>query len=342
MLHQHATGHCGVGNVNDRAMPDIAAIVNSLGGIAQKRQLISRGARDLDLTRAVRDGDVSRARQGWYTTLPATDARVRAVRVGGRLTGISAIIQADGWVLGDHPLHVSVPANAARLRSQRNRRIRFNMAARDGVVLHWDGIEVTERGTAASVSLSDALYRVVLDEDLETAVAALDWALRSGALDLIDFEKLILRCPQAYQWIGGWTDARCDSLPESLARTRFRLRGHSVTSQFALADLERIDLVVDDCVGIETDGEEFHLTRFERDRRKDMSITIEKLYALRVPARMIFYEWDTVLLAVETAISMHVNAPAIGNSGHGVSGRVKVPGNKPRRGTQSARSPEFP
>jgi hypothetical protein len=323
-------------------MLDIAKIVHSLGGLAHKRQLVARGARDVDLTRAVRDGVVSRARQGWYTTLSKTDARVRAVRVGGRLTGISAIVQAGGWILGDHPLHVSVPDNAARLRSQRNRRVRFDMSARAGVVLHWDGIGVVERGTAASVGLSDALYRVVLDEDLETAVAALDWALRTGALDLVDLESLILRLPGDHRFIRAWVDEHCDSLPESLTRTRLRLRGHAVTSQVRLGDLERIDLVVDDCVGIETDGEEFHLTRFERDRRKDLNITIENLYALRPSARMIFSEWDLVLLAIETAISMHVRAPAIGNSGHGHSDAARVLENRLRRGRRSEQSPEFP
>jgi len=77
-------------------MTDIARIVHQLGGIAQKQQLVARGARDLDLTRAFRSGAVDRARQGWYTTLPSEDLRVRAVRVGGRLTGLSAVHALGG------------------------------------------------------------------------------------------------------------------------------------------------------------------------------------------------------------------------------------------------------
>jgi hypothetical protein len=323
-------------------MPDIAAIVHSLGGLAQKQQLVARGARDLDLTRAIREGTVSRARQGWYTTLPDTDLRVRAVRVGGRLTGISAIIQAGGWVLGTHPLHVSVPDNAARLRSQHDRLVRFNPSARGGVVLHWDAAELSERGTVASVGLSDALLRVVLDEPLETAVAALDWALRTGALDAFDLETLLLRLPPDCRHIRYWVDDVCDSLPESLFRTRMRLLGHAVVSQVRIESGEAIDLLVDDCVGVDVDGEEFHLTRFERDRHKDANITIEKYYSFRPSARMVFYEWETVLLAIETAISMHVRAPAIGNSGLGTSPLPKIPGAILRRRRQLRRSPEFP
>ncbi len=322
-------------------MRDVAEIVDSLGGIAQKQQLVARGVRDIDLTRAVREGTASRARQGWYTTLPDADSRVRAVRVGGRLTGISAIVQAGGWVLGSHPLHVSVPDNAARLRSQHNRRVPFDTSARGGVVLHWDGIAVCERGDVASVGLLDALYRVVLHEDLETAVAALDWALRTRAVDRIDFESLMLRLPEDYRYIREWVDENCDSLPESLSRTRLRLRGHSVVSQVSIGAAEQIDLLVDECVALETDGEKFHLTRFDRDRRKDMSITMEKLYAFRPTARMVFYEWDSVLLAIETAISVHKFASSIGNSGHTTFQPMRVPGNRLRARRRVARSPEF-
>lgn len=69
----------------------IAEWLDELGGIAQKRQIVARGATDWMLTAAVRSGAVFRARQGWYSIVPELDAEVRAVRVGGRLTGISAI-----------------------------------------------------------------------------------------------------------------------------------------------------------------------------------------------------------------------------------------------------------
>lgn len=317
-------------------------MVTALGGMAQKQQLVARGARDLDLTSAVRGGDVSRARQGWYTTLPPTDARVRAVRVGGRLTGISAVIQAGGWVLGAHPLHVSVPENAGRLRSQRNRRVRFDMSERDGVVLHWEGPRVVERGSATSAHLEDALYRVILDEDLETAVAALDWALRTNGLGRIAFEQLMLRLPADCRVIRDWVDPACDSLPESLARTRLRLRGHSVESQVRVGDLERIDLVVDECVGVEADGEEFHLTRFEHDRRKDASILVAGLFPVRPSARMIFFGWERVVLAIERAISMHVATPVFGNSGQRRRDVERALRKTRWRGSWQQRSPEFP
>jgi very-short-patch-repair endonuclease len=284
-------------------MPDIAALVDALGGMAQKQQLVARGARDIDLTLAVRRGSVDRARQGWYTTLPASDPRVRAVCVGGRLTGISAVIALGGWVLGRHPLHVSLHANAARLRTPWNRFVQIAGRIIRGLVLHWDDATVATRGDSMVVDLRDALRRVVLDEEFETAVAALDWALHTGQLDRIDFERMIRDLPQQLRHIADWVDEQCESLPESLARTRFRLLGHEVETQVRLGELERIDLVIDRCVGMETDGEEFHIARFERDRAKDIDITIADLHAIRPSARMVFHNWEKVVLAVESAVA---------------------------------------
>jgi very-short-patch-repair endonuclease len=284
-------------------MADVAAIVQELGGMAQKRQLVARGARDIDLTLAVRRGDVYRAMQGWYTTLPDDDPRVRAIRVGGRLTGISAILFLGGWVLGRHPLHVSVHRNAARLRTPWNRFKRLRGRVVPSLRLHWDDAILGTRGETMVVSLTDSLYRVILDESLETAVAALDWALHTGQLDQIDFLRLVERLPRNKRFIADWVDTDCESLPESLARTRLRLAGHRVISQVELDTAERIDLVIDGFVGLEVDGEKYHIDTFERDRDKDLAITIAGYHALRPSARAVFKRWETVQSAVTHALA---------------------------------------
>ena len=51
-------------------MASVREMVGGLGGLAQKRQLVALGATDWMLTRAVHDGEVHRARQGWYSTIP--------------------------------------------------------------------------------------------------------------------------------------------------------------------------------------------------------------------------------------------------------------------------------
>ena len=323
-------------------MADIAALVHDLGGMAQKRQLVARGARDLDLTRAVRTGEVIRVRNGWYSTLEEHSPQVQAVRVGGRLTGISAIAAMDGWVLGDHPLHVSVNANAARLRSSRNRHVRFNVRAPRGVVLHWDDRELAARGSAVSVGLVDALVAVILDEELETAVAALDWALHTGVLDVVDFETIILRLPVDRRGIRDWVDHACESLPESLSRTRFRLEGHRVTTQLRMDDGRRIDLIVDEVAGIEVDGDQYHRATFAADRSKDADITLMNLHALRPTAQMVFTEWPRVAAMVNAALAMHRDfVPVSENSGMRTRSPFSARGMTGWRRRPVRRIPEF-
>ena len=300
-------------------MVDVREAVESLGGFAQKQQLVRLGARDRELTRAVKSGLVVRVRNGWYSTLPESDQRLRALRVGGRLTGLSAIVAMGGWVMSSQVLHVAVNENAARLRTPHNRRRRLDTRVPGSVRVHWEPRDHADRGEASVVALIDALFRVVMDEKLEDAVAALDWALHFHLIDRGDVERLMLRLPHNLSWIAGWADAACESLPESFSRTRFRLAGHAVRSQVPLPSEERIDLLVDGVAAIEVDGRTHHADSFLPDRAKDLRITIAGFHALRPAASMIFRNWDEVYLAVSIALIERGRAlpPPVGNSGFG-------------------------
>jgi very-short-patch-repair endonuclease len=276
-------------------------LIADLDGMAQKKQLVARGAHDHDLTNAVRRGDVIRVRNGWYTTLSSDDPRVHAVRVGGRLTGSSAVSALGGWVRSSTILHVSIPVNASRQRAPRNRRRRLDKT-RHRVELHWDSREASDRGSSTIVALSEALCAMVLHEPFEDAIAALDWAMHTGRLDRFDFETLLLHLPEKLRFVADWVDPMCESLPESLARTRLRQRGHRVQTQVTLGDVQRIDLVVDEEVALEVDGEEFHLARFHFDREKDMDITAAGFHAIRPSARLVFEGWERVYRAITVAL----------------------------------------
>ena len=310
---------------------DIAAHVRALGGFAQKQQLVARGARDHHLTNAVRGGTARRARQGWYTTLPDRDPRVRAVRVGGRLTGLSVIAALGGWVLNTPVLHVAVRPNAARLRSPSNRFAHPPAHRQRGVRLHWDE---GRGGDASMVGLLDALRRVVLDEDRETAIAALDWALHVAGVDEMDVASVMLSLPRAARIAWAELDEDCESLPESLSRTRLRAAGFTVESQVPLSNGQRIDLVIDGIVGLETDGKAFHKDKFYEDRAKDSLIIRAGYVPYRVPANTVFTDWPTV---VETA------AAAIVSRGSGNSGVSRSQGQRKRpRAPIPPSTPDFP
>ena len=286
----------------DRRVSSIRELVDSLGGFARKRELVVFGANDRHLTDAVKSGEVARARNGWYSTVSTSDARFRAMRVGGRLTGASALHAAGAWMKEVSQLHVSLPRNSARLRSQWNRRKALTAARKHGAVLHWDPDGVHCRGTRTSVDLRDALLVFVYDAPFEEAVAVLDWATRTSQVGLAELESLVARLPARLHGILEWIDPLCDSYPESITRTRLRMRGFHVTSQVPVGWLERIDLVVEDHVAIEVDGEEHHRDRFHKDRLKDLRITIEGRHGIRISVPIIQKGWDDVVAAITSAL----------------------------------------
>lgn len=224
------------------------------------------------------------------------------MRVGGRLTGMSALTALGCWALGEHPLHVAVPRNAARLRSQWRRKVRWADARPDGVVVHWVAPAHDRGSSTGVVDLLDALELVCRAEPLEVAIAALDWARSSGRLDRLDAALLADRLG-SLGWVVDRADPRCESLPESLARSRLRACGLRVESQVRFSGtLERIDLIVEGAVAVEVDGDEHHRETFELDRARDLAITRAGLHALRPSARHVFGAWSAVQAAVERAL----------------------------------------
>lgn len=237
------------------------------------------------------------------------------MRVGGRLTGLSAIVALGGWVLGTHPLHVAVPINAARLRSQWRRDVPRSDARPDGVVVHWVAHSHDRGSSTGVVSLVEALELVCRTASAEQSIAALDWARRRGRLDALELANLQDRLGDL-GWLLDASERRCDSLPESLARTRCSAAGWQVTLQAPWRPgLERIDLLIEGSVALEVDGEEFHRDRFEQDRERDLSISEHGLHALRPSARQVYTRWPLVQSAVEAALAERGILVPLHNSG---------------------------
>jgi len=294
---------------------DARALVARNGGALDRSRLVALGATDHDFRVALRAGRLNRPRRGWYSTWPEDDPRFRAMRVGGRLTGLSAIAAMGGWVLGRHPLHVAVPTNAARLRSQWRRDVPRADARPDGVVVHWVAASHDKGSSTGIVPVLEALELVCRAEPLEQAIAALDWALKSGRIDRVNRALLAQRLGPLGA-IVHHADAQCESLPESLARIRLRAAGARVVSQVQwTGDLERIDLVIEGAIALEVDGEEHHRETFEQDRARDLELTDAGYHALRPSARHVFSNWSAVQAAVARALAARGILIDLHNSG---------------------------
>lgn len=306
----------------------LIAEVARVGGAAGRAHLVARGHPDRLLAAAVRAGALRRARRGWYTAWAPDDARFRALRLGGRLTGLSAIVALGGWARRPPDrMHVAVPVNASRLRCPRHRRVSFARSPeRPRVALHW-ARERHDRDTSTGVvALLDALELVCRVEAPEDAVAAIDWARRAGRVDALDLAALASRLPASRRHLVVASSGQCHSLPESLARSRLRAAGLRVREQVLLPDdPSPIDLLVEESLALEVDGEQFHRERFLPDRTKDLAATRCGFHALRLAARHVFDEWPAVLEAIRVAMSArgvplpaaahHPSAASADNSG---------------------------
>lgn len=308
-------GRSGRARPGHPAAMDAAHLVARHGGALDRRRLHELGATDHDLRRALRAGSLNRPRRGWYSTWAESDPRFRAIRVGGRLTGLSAVAALGGWVLGRPPLHVAVPTNAARLRSQWRRDIRRSDARDDGVVVHWVAPAHDRGASSGIVDLAEAVELVCRTETAEQAIAVLDWARRMGRLDRIELAELREKLGPL-RWLIDASVENCDSLPESLARTRLRAAGVQVSSQVGFTDgLEHIDLVLEGAVAVEVDGDEHHRERFEVDRARDLAITRVGLHAVRPSARQVFTRWPAVQAALVRALRERGILVVLHNSG---------------------------
>ncbi|MDO9591058.1 MAG: hypothetical protein Q7J04_07955 [Microcella sp.] len=293
----------------------LVADVRRAGGAAGRAHLVALGYPDRQLAAAVAAGALTRARRGWYSTWAEGDPRLRALRVGGRLTGLSAIAAWGGWVRSPGRMHVAVPVNASRLRCPHTRTVRFSTSLqRQSVELHWTRERHDHDTTTGIVPLLDALEVACLVESAEDAIAAIDWARRAGRLDTIELAELAARLPPSHRALVHRSSGSCHSLPESLARTRLTGAGFSVREQVALPDNPSpIDLLIENSIALDVDGDEFHRDRFLPDRAKDLASTRSGYHAVRPAARHVFGEWPAVLEAISVALTARrVQLPAHG------------------------------
>ena len=320
---------------------DAAHLVARHGGALDRRRLHELGATDHDLRRALKARTLNRPRRGWYSTWPERDPRFRAMRVGGRLTGISAIAALGGWVLERHPLHVAVPTNAARLRNQWRRDLRRVDARDDGVVVHWVSPAHDRSYSTGTVGLAEALELVCRTETAEQAISVLDWVRRTGRLDRIELADLHERLGPL-RWLVDASVDNCDSLPESLARTRLRAAGVQASTQVGFTDgLEKIDLVLEGTVAVEVDGDEHHRDTFEEDRARDLVITRAGLHALRPSARQVYTRWPAVQAAIVRALRERGILVDLHNSGVAQVGRPATRRESAPPGLQARGAPEL-
>jgi len=278
--------------------------------IRSRAELRARGATGRELTAAVGAGELVRVRRGLYALPETPDAVLTAVRIGGRVSCVSALAQAGVWVYESPFAHLQMPPSASRSRSPADRLVALTPDNRDGCELHWSALVRPDAAHRHLVSPVDAMIMAVRCQHPWFAVASLDSALRVGYLAWSELDPVFHGLPARLHYLRPLIDHRSDSGLESVMRMILLDAGIETEIQVRIVGVGRVDFVVAGCVVVETDGAAFHGdAERPRDYDRDLTLATLRYTVIRVNYRQVMFQKSRVVLAIRTAIANNLCSP---------------------------------
>jgi hypothetical protein len=254
-----------------------------------------------------RRGVMHRPRNGWFVDPSIPWQGAHAIRVGGLLACVSA---AASWNLPVPPeawrrLHVMVPANASRLRHNRDRTRQVRAGDDQEVELHWTSHVDTRVGWRTG--LVDTLLELVDCVPGDWFVAAIDAALHrpwvgEPIMTGEELGRLADLLPRRKRTLLDLVDPLAGSCLETLVRLGLQRREVGpLTLQFSPDGRRFVDILVGERLLVEADGEEFHDP--EKDALRDAFFRGLGYTVLRFTYEQIVFHLDDVLDQIEAALA---------------------------------------
>lgn len=270
----------------------MTSVLCSFGHISTTHEMLRNGVTRWQLHSGVAEGLVTRPRRGVYAC-NHVDRNIRAAaELGGAVSCLTVLRRAGVWAGHDRRLHVQVSPGARPPARDVGRTIR----------LHWE----TPRFEAEKfeVGAAEALRQAARCLDTENAIAALESAGHERMLPCDEIEQIFRMAPRRVRRAVAALEFRSGSGIETIARLRLIDAGYRVEAQGHVPGLGHQDLVVEDCVGIEVDGREWHgEDRFATDRDRDIQAEGLGRRSLRLRASHLFETWPHTLTVIERVVS---------------------------------------
>ena len=281
----------------------------------RRRDLLALGYTDVQIQAALAARSIFRVRQGWYSVPDAPEAAVRAVRVGGRLTGIAAL-ESYGLRVPRRPfVDVAVPANACRLRRPSDRRALLKPG--DATRTHWLDTQRSRQASRWRVSVDDALLMVLCTEDRDISVACASAVMRYLGWTWARLSAVFDRAPARVQAWKNLVSDKDDAHGETFARLWFGDAGVWCESQPRVVNGRRLDFKVGPNTYVEIDGRQHDpdwTGEGESSRPTDVETDVDVAVAggvvLRFDYRMLYTRWAQCLAAVKRAVADDVELVA--------------------------------
>lgn len=277
---------------------DLVRFVTARGGIAHSHDLSRARATKYAVQAAVRRGDLIRVRRDWVAEPGCPPALVRAVRIGGRLTCVSAAQHLELWVIDDDRFHVAVPPSASRLQ------LAAGSTPSRPALLHWSAPAVPVTTRTVIDPIENVLVHLARCQPHEAAVAAIDSALNRGLVRRAQLLRLASRIGGRFEAAVAESDGRADSGLETLPRVRLSQRGVRMVPQVRI-DGHDVDGLVGDRLVLQFDGDLFHSTASERqrDRREDARLALQGYTVLRYGTPDVMEHWEAAEEEILSAIA---------------------------------------
>jgi len=276
---------------------DIAAVLDSLGGVATRPQLIGHGFSAYGLTKAVRDGRIQRLRRSRYAVNDLDVALKIAIQHGGVLGSLSAARAYGLWTGLDQRIHISWRDHGNVAKPGR-----VMFGTRPDLVHHWHvPTHDPAHNSVLMVTPLEALSQILRTESREMAVACADSAIRHGVLTEEEVRGLFRSMPSTIASWECYLDGRSDSGLESIVRLWLMDREIPFTFHASIPGIGEVDFLISRSLILETDGGVFHDAPrdVERDARRNTRAAARGYITLRARYRMVMFEpheWQRPLL----------------------------------------------
>jgi hypothetical protein len=261
---------------------------------------------------AVRTGAIRRAVHGVYVCSHADAQQLAVVRHHGRIGCVSALRRAGVWAGFDDRLHMQLDPHASRVHAISSAPRTLEELLRPDpsrlpetrLAVHRNGL-VYAPASSSLVSPADALLESMRCLDDEHVIAALESAVREGFITKTELADICARAPGRLAAAISEIELTSHSGYETIVRVRLRHAGFTVVAQGYIPGVGHQDLVVEDLVGIETDGQFWHNTpkQFRVDHDRDIRSAALGRGVIRLSESEIFLHWETSLLAIERAVA---------------------------------------
>lgn len=276
----------------------VRSVLAALGGIAPARDLMAAGVDPNRLRMAVEDHAILRFRKGWYAVFGLAPDVIRASRIGGVLTCVSAARHHGLWVPDDDRLHVAVARHSSRLRSPHDHHERLRLDAPE-VVVHWIAGPTAPYELVSSIETAVAC--IVSCSGADVGFAVLESARRKGRVGAREVTSIAARLPRAAREVLASAGSLSDTGSESLLALILTRAGISFRQQVYIRSVGFVDFVIGERLIVEADSKAHHSDP-TRDRRRDAAASEQGYRTLRFMYSQIVFDSPGVLRAIRAAI----------------------------------------